>query len=188
MDQNEFKLAYNVDARNFHVLRELAHVLCGQSRYVEAERYARAAYSIAPTNPFIMDVLCEVIIGKESPDDISDNRELRKLLHELEALGTTQGMSFYNSRAASMFLKMGRHDESWSYVNKAVEHSPKQLGPRLARIRVGLKIGRLNHMDQDIAALQGGAEGLSNRFLADQSRIQHEVARNTTATSRGAHQ
>lgn len=178
--EKQFRMAYQFGGQNFSVLRELAHILALQYRYSEAEKYARAAYVIAPTNPFIIDVVCEVIIGKESAEDLRNNAELAKLLHELQALGTTQGNSFYNERTAHLMQKIGDHETAWRHINEAVRESPGRFGPRTARIHIGLQIRKFDKIDEDIAMLQSSMTSTdrnANRFLMDRARISYAIAK-----------
>jgi tetratricopeptide (TPR) repeat protein len=161
------------------VLRELAHVLSSQGRHAEAERFARDAYSIAPTNAFIIDILCEVIIGKETDEQLRSNEEIEKLLNELKALGTAQGLSFYNERMALRYLKLGEHDKAWAHANESVVRSPRHFGPHATRIRIALQLRRFEKFKEDLESLagKGETEGRANRFIVDRAKIAYAIAR-----------
>jgi tetratricopeptide (TPR) repeat protein len=171
--EQHYRTAYNIDRRNFHVLRELAYVLSRQGRYDEAESFARTAYSIVPTNPFIIDILCAVIIGKERPDQLRDNGQVQKLLHELGALGTDEGKAFFDERKAQFFHKIGEQNEAWEHANRAVDGAPRQLGPRVTRINIALSQGRHAALEEDIRAIENvvSDEANSNRFILDRAKI-----------------
>lgn len=177
--EKHYRAAYSLDSKNFHVLRELAHVLSSQGRHVEAERFARDAYGIAPTNAFIIDILCEVIIGKETDEQLRSNEEIEKLLNELKAIGTAQGLSFYNERMALRYLKLGEHDKAWAHANESVAQSPRHFGPHATRIRIALQLRRFEKIKEDLDSLsgKGEAEGRANRFIVDRARIAYAIAR-----------
>jgi Flp pilus assembly protein TadD len=66
--EEKFIESWKLGKENQSVNRELASLLCKQRRYSEAEAYARSAYRISPTNPFIIDILAEILLGKAATD------------------------------------------------------------------------------------------------------------------------
>ncbi|TMQ18198.1 MAG: hypothetical protein E6J90_20760 [Deltaproteobacteria bacterium] len=165
--------------KTFHVLRELAHVLVLQERYSEAEEYARDAYAIAPSNAFIIDILCEVLIGKMKDGKHESNAEIGKLLHELKLLNTALGRSFHGERMAHMCLKVGDHEQAWKYACDAVAASPNHPSPRRTRIIIGIKSNHLECMTNDAEALQksqGNSERKTYQYVIEQARIYSAVA------------
>jgi tetratricopeptide (TPR) repeat protein len=62
--EEKFLESWKLGNHNQSVNRELASLFCKQGRYSEAEGCARSAYRIAPTNPFIIDILAEILLGK----------------------------------------------------------------------------------------------------------------------------
>ena len=87
--------AWALSRDNQHVNRELASVYCKQRRYNDAESHARAAYNIAPTNPFLIDILAETLIGKSQMGLPVDQQEINRVLAELKIYGDAPGSSFF---------------------------------------------------------------------------------------------
>ncbi|TNV70984.1 hypothetical protein FGO68_gene11309 [Halteria grandinella] len=59
-----FLEAWKLSRENQSINREIANLYLKQKRYNEAESYARAAYNQSPTNPFLIDMMAEVILGR----------------------------------------------------------------------------------------------------------------------------
>jgi tetratricopeptide (TPR) repeat protein len=171
--ESEFRNAFNIDRRNFHVLRELAHVLALEGRFQEAENYARVAYEMVPTNPFIIDILCEVLIGKQKADELRKDIEVPRLLVELEKLVRASERGFHEERRAQYFQRIGDHEAAWEHANRAVASAPRHFGPRLTRINVAVAQGRLEKLNEDISALEGlNSESKASRFIIDRVKVQ----------------
>lgn len=176
--EKQYRLAHNLDKRNFHVLRELAHVLSKQGRFAEAELFAQSAYQIAPTNPFVIDILCSVIIGKSSPDALRDDEQVQKLLYELEVL--EEGRTFFHERKAQFCQKIGHTDEAWWHASQAVAGAPHKMGPRLTRMHIALIQGKWSSLGEDIAAVERLAPDVvkEERFDLDRAKISYAILRN----------
>ncbi len=80
-----YREAYGIAQNNIHINRELASLYCKRKRYTEAETHARAAYQIAPTNPFIIDIMAEVLLGRQGMGFPVDPDELSQVMRDLLA-------------------------------------------------------------------------------------------------------
>jgi tetratricopeptide (TPR) repeat protein len=107
--EQHFLSAYKLAPKNMSINRELANLYRHQQNFVEGEGYARAAHQIAPTNPFIIDVLLECLLGKAAADHPVNQAEIEDLLRDLSKYGDVPGSSFYQTRIAhDLFRKKDR--------------------------------------------------------------------------------
>ncbi|MDO7926258.1 TIR domain-containing protein [Pseudomonas sp. KFB-139] len=112
---------------DFHVLRELAASLLEQGRAQEAEQYARGALRIAPTNPFIMDILVACLIDRfrDSVHDQGLKEEIRMLLARLASSDEREQQSFSPRREIGFAMASRRYPEAKSLLDKQKKNSHK---------------------------------------------------------------
>ncbi len=180
--EEKYLEAYALDARNFHVLRELATCLSYQGRFSQAEAYARSAYMVAPTNPYIVDCLCDIIIGQsQNPSELQHNEEFQHLMEDLKRYGSLEGRSFYENRFANYLFRLGRCDEALKYAEEGVLKTPWLFGAYLTRARIRLGCGQIDSVPGDIEDLRRlsedtrTGEGKASRFLIDNIEIRYKA-------------
>src|ERR1700682_4117669 len=93
--ETKFLESWKLSRDNQSVNRELAQLYCKQRQYNEAEAYARSAYATGPTNPFIIDVFAETLLGKQQAGLSVDKSELARVMGELKRYGDAPGSAFY---------------------------------------------------------------------------------------------
>lgn len=128
-----YKSAWNLARKNESINRELANIYCKQKRYNEAEPYARAAFAISPTSPYILDILAETLLGKERQGLTVDPRELDRVLSALQRYGDAPGSSFYVVRLAQQLIKSGDPEGAIGAATRAVNRTPELLTPYFIR-------------------------------------------------------
>ena len=187
-DAERFYLdAWKLHRRNASVNRELAMLYCKQGRYPEAETFARESYGHAPTNPFIIDIFVETLLGLKHASLSVDESELTRLLDELKTYGDAPGSSFYLVREAHRKAREGDLTGALRDLNKAVDRTPTLLAPYFQRADVFLSLGDPDGADKDLTAVNrlltaagGFAEGdeakaaeLEVRILIERKRFQN---------------
>ncbi|TAX74982.1 tetratricopeptide repeat protein [Rhizobium ruizarguesonis] len=123
----KFEEAAKLGRENYHINRELSHVLCRQERFVEAEPYARAAYNRSPDNPYIVDVLLEALEGKRSQSLPVDGLEIERLNEELNELCVTGGFHFHAVRKSRSLYAANKQVEAINVVNAVVKQEDPDL-------------------------------------------------------------
>lgn len=103
---NDFKKSENFVGRDRRTLRELATVSMALEKLDEAERYARQAYALAPSSPYVLDILASVLIKKLTRYS-SVNEELDRILEQLKQFDTDNSRPFYPTRMAEMHTRLG---------------------------------------------------------------------------------
>lgn len=91
------KLAMNAGGSgDFHVLRELAASLLEQGRPQEAEQFARRALGIAPTNPYVLDIMVACLVDRlrDEPGDRPLEKEIELFLARLISADEREQKSF----------------------------------------------------------------------------------------------
>lgn len=131
--EEKFLKAYDLSPRNQSICRELGQLYCSQQRYVEAERYAREAYEIAPTNPFIIDVLLEALIGAAGSGSRNRDDEIARLFDELRSYGDRPGSSFFLLRQGHLAMIDRKYPLALERANQAVEQTPSLVKAYLLR-------------------------------------------------------
>jgi tetratricopeptide (TPR) repeat protein len=156
--ERHYKSAYALGGqRNFHILRELAHVLTLQDRYQDAEIYARRALEIAPRNPYILDTLLEILleVHKGDPAWITHDKEVEELLEALRDANELERRNFYQLRMASYCLATRDYLEAIRWANSAIEISPKYFPGYLIRARAIMYVsGSRTEIDSELATLK----------------------------------
>lgn len=112
---------------DFHVLRELAASLLEQGRAQEAEKHARGALRIAPTNPFVMDILVACLIDRfrDSIHDQGLEEEIRTLLTRLASSDEREQQSFSPRREIGFAMASRRYPEAKSLLDSQKKDSHK---------------------------------------------------------------
>jgi tetratricopeptide (TPR) repeat protein len=148
--EEKFIGSWNLGRDNQSVNRELASLFCKQRRYSEAEGYARSAYRIAPTNPFIIDILAEILLGKSASGLRIDYSELERLLDELRIYGDAPGSSFFLIRQAQAFAREKKIPQALRAVEKAIERTPNLLSPYFIRAEILLSLNDIPGVEKDL--------------------------------------
>lgn len=112
---------------DFHVLRELAASLLEQGRAQEAEQHARGALRIAPTNPFVMDILVACLIDRfrNSIYDQGLEEEIRILLARLASSDEREQQSFSPRRKIGFAMANRRYPEAKNLLDRQRKDSHK---------------------------------------------------------------
>lgn len=94
---------------DFHILRELAAALLEQGKPQEAEQFARGALRIAPTNPYVLDILVACLIDrfKETPRNLDLENEIDELITRLQRSDERERQTFSTRREISFAMAKG---------------------------------------------------------------------------------
>lgn len=138
--ERQFLQAYKIAPRNLSVNRELASLYRHRGEYVEAEGYARDGYDLSPTNPFVIDVLLESLLGKASQDIKVDHDEIGRLFVELRRYGDVPGSSFYQARMAQDLFRQKKKSEALSAADAAIKRTPEFLPVYFLRAEIRLSM------------------------------------------------
>lgn len=136
--EGKFLNAWKLARSNQSINRELASLYCKQRRYAEAEAHARAAYETAPTNPFIIDIFAETLMGKAAAGLGIDQRELDQVMKQLEIYGDAPGSSFFLVREAQSRLRKKDYVNAIKAATRAIDRTPQLLAPYFLRAEVYL--------------------------------------------------
>jgi tetratricopeptide (TPR) repeat protein len=162
-----FLTAWRISPKNQSINRELAGLYCKQRRYSEAESFARSAYLNAPTNPFIIDILVETLLGKISENLPVDKGEFNRLVQELKTYGDAPGSSFFLIREAQQMARSGNDVlGALKLLDRAIERTPALLPPYFIAADIQLTIGdvigaerRFRKISELLTAAGGFSEG-----------------------------
>ena len=169
--ERKFKDAWDIAPRNPHINRELANLHCRQRRYSEAEQYARSTYDIQKTNPYIIDILLETLIGKKSLGQAVDQREIERLKAELKSQSRESETLFYNLREAQALLNSRDYSGASAQIDEAMMLNAAV--PSAYFLGIEAEIGRRNvggadsylSKVKDLLAKQGQSEGDECKIL-----------------------
>lgn len=159
--------------------RELAGLFCKQRRYPEAESHARSVYQIAPTNPFIIDILLETLLGKQQIGLPVDQDEINRLLGELRVYGDAPGSSFYLVRDAQRRARSGDRVGALKSLANAIERTPSLLSPYFIRADVLIAMNDIPGAERDletISKLLSEAGGFSEGEEAQVHELEVRIA------------
>ena len=172
--ENEFLSAHKLAPNNFSINRELASLYRHQGEFVEAESYARAAYAVAPTNPYILDVLLECLLGKSYQGMEVDQSEIVRLFKDLEKYGDIPGSSFFQLRVAQDLYRNRNYRSAMSAANKAVDRTPGFLPCYFLRCEIYLAMKNTQGARDDLITIN---KLLSKRggFSRDEERKREEL-------------
>jgi tetratricopeptide (TPR) repeat protein len=153
MDEAEdhFIRAHKLAPENASVNRELASLYCKQRRYVDAESHARAAYEKSPTNPFLIDIYAEALLGKTYLGLPVDQRALDVVLRDLRKYGDAPGSSFFLIRDAQQKFRSKDYQGALQALDKAIERTPALSTPYFIRADVRLAMGDIPGAERDLA-------------------------------------
>lgn len=117
----------NGGTADFHVSRELAASLLELGRIAEAEKYARGALRIAPTNPYVLDILIGCLINKlrETPSDRGLEGEIDTLLGRLIASDGREHRSFSLQRRIAFSIARRDYAEASRMLDRYKKHADK---------------------------------------------------------------
>lgn len=175
--ESKFLEAWKLDSYNESINRELAKLYCKQRRYNEAESYARAAYQIAPTNPYIIDIMTEMLLGKMQHDLYVDTAEVNKLLGELKIYGDAPGSSFYLMRLAHSYLRNHELRLALNTINRAVERTPALLPAYFLRADILLALQDIAAAEADLTEIGRLLEKQGGFSEGDEAQVQELTVR-----------
>lgn len=107
--------------RNFHVLNEYSKVLLRLHEYDDALRYARLALEIAPTNPYVLEVVITALIERHKRLSEDNGDEINKLLGDLEVASARMDTCHYQCCSSRYQLKIGNVHEALELADAAVK-------------------------------------------------------------------
>jgi tetratricopeptide (TPR) repeat protein len=148
--EEKFLAAWNLSRQNQSINRELASLYCKQRRYNEAEVHARSAYDVAPTNPYIIDILAETLLGKTQFGFPVDRLEVSRLLHELKIYGDAPGSSFFLVREAQRKLREKDYKGALVSIDRAIDRTPTLLAAHFIRADVHLALNDVLAAERDV--------------------------------------
>lgn len=149
-----FKEAWKLAKRNESVNRELAGIYCKQRRFAEAEPYARAAYELAPTSPYILDIMAETLLGKEKEGLPVDVAELGRVLDALQRYGDAPGISFYLVRLAQQLIKAGDAPGAVDAAGRAIARTPDLLATYFIHADALMAMRKPGEAEKDLAKIK----------------------------------
>lgn len=175
--EKRFKAAWELAPRNAHINRELASLYCRQRKYNEAEQYARSTYEIQKTNPYIIDILLETLIGKRTNGQAVDLGEIDRLQAELKTQSQETETLFYNLREAQKKLGARNYPAAAREVEEAIRLNPDV--PAAYFLGVDAELGRSNvagaesylQRARTLLQRQGQSEGDEFRVIESQVNI-----------------
>ena len=170
--EKKFVAAWKLSKHNQSVNRELANLLCKQRRYGEAEVYARQAYEQAPTNPFLIDVMAETLIGKEQQGLAIDRKELAAVMRALERYGDAPGSSFYLVRKAQSELANHDYRGALATSNRAVERTPGLINGYFIRADAQIALNNIPGAESDIAEINKLLTRAGGFSAGEEARLQ----------------
>lgn len=172
--EQKFLEAWRLSRNNQSLNRELASLLAKQRRYDEAERFAHGAYEQSPTNPYIIDVMVEVLIGKRQQGLTIGERELARIMGDLERYGDAPGSSFFLMRKAQSEIAGRKYRAALGTINRAVDRTPGLVGAYFVRVDARIALNDLVGADQDIAVIEGLLTNAGGFSEGDEARL-HEL-------------
>lgn len=157
--EEKFVEAWKISKYNPSINRELASLYCKQGRFGDAEIHARSIYEVAPTNPFIIDILAETLLGKRQIGLPIDQQELNRILGELKIYGDAPGSSFWLTREAQRLSRDRSYKDALAVINRAIERTPTLLAAHFIRAEIDLSL-------KDIGAAKDDLKNI-NRLLTE---------------------
>ena len=148
--EEKFLQAWRLSRANESINRELASLYCKERRYADAEIHARAAYEIAPTNPYILDILAETLLGKAQIGLHVDKSELGRVLAQLRIYGDAPGSSFFLIREAQWRLRDKDRAGALKAIEQAIERTPNLPSPYFIRAEIHLALGDPDGAEGDL--------------------------------------
>jgi hypothetical protein len=147
--ETKFLECWKLSRDNQSVNRELAQLYCKQRQYNEAEAYARSAYATGPTNPFIIDVLAETLLGKQQAGFNIDKSELARVMEELKRYGDAPGSAFYLIREAQTLARDRKFSAALDVISRAIERTDNILPPYFIRADILIQMSDVAGAERD---------------------------------------
>jgi tetratricopeptide (TPR) repeat protein len=170
--ETKFLECWKLSKDNQSVNRELASLYCKQRQYNDAETHARSAYLTAPTNPFIIDIMAETLLGKAQMRLPVDPAELSRLMGELRHYGDAPGSSFYLVRNAQTLARDKNYPAALDAISRAIDRTDNLLPPYLIRADILLQMNDVagaerdrNKIDELLQNRGGFSEGDESQLL-----------------------
>jgi tetratricopeptide (TPR) repeat protein len=151
--EQHFRVAYDLNLRNYSLLRELSALLIGIGKFEEGEQYARRAYEIAPDNPFVVDILVRCLIGRGLLVSRSGQSEIDTLMERLK-LVEGDDMSFYDIRMAEMALYRGDLDQAAKMVRNSIKKTAWMFSAHALLAEIELKRKNYSAVADAIKSMQ----------------------------------
>lgn len=149
--EKHLRKAYELSPGNFSAARELAAVCLARGDVDSAEEFAREAFSKAPDNSYILDIMLSILIKR----GVAENRmEIESLFERFKYIGDEEGHSFYTTRCAEYALRSGRLDEARKLIDRAKEMTPGFFGVRELRFEIYLDVGNKAVALEELNALE----------------------------------
>jgi len=153
--EKEFLRCVDLKSRAFASCRELAGVLLSLNRPTEAETYARIAFEIAPTNPYVVEILLNILIENTTTnDELRNTVEIKRLFSILEDVGDGPKQAFLSLKRAQYFGKLGKIEEAIDWANIACKRKPGLFAAHRLRASLKLKDNDINGAEKDFKKLQ----------------------------------
>jgi tetratricopeptide (TPR) repeat protein len=170
--ERKFLAAWRLAPDNQSINRELASLLAKQRRYDEAERFARRAYDQAPTNPYLIDVMAEVLLGKAQQGLHVDKKELDRIMGDLERYGDVPGSSFFLVRKAHAELANNNYRAALTTADKAVVRTPGLLNAYFIRAEAKIALRDPDGASGDVTEIQRLLTQAGGFSEGDEARLQ----------------
>jgi tetratricopeptide (TPR) repeat protein len=180
LDQAEadFRAAHKLGGeRNFHILRELSQLCRLKDNFVEAESFARAAFRITDKNPFVVDVLLEILIERHRDNRryLEADPELERLFAVLEETARYENRSFYESRRAQYYGVLRDSIQALEWARRAVATTPKHIPVLLTLARIELDSGATSDarstLDKIGKLIHSAGSNLDRRHVGDLDKL-----------------
>lgn len=170
--EKKFRSAWSIAPFNQSINRELASLLSKQGRYSEAERFARVAYEQSPTNPFIVDVMAEVLIGKTQQGLTVDRREYDRVMDDLRRYGDAPGSSFFLIREAQAARAGSKNREALRIIDRAISRTPGLKPAYFMRAEICLALNDIPGAERDLNEIGRLLERAGGFSEGDEARLQ----------------
>lgn len=168
--ETKYKQAWDLSPDNPHINRELAQLYCRQKRYDEAESFARQSYKIQLTNPFIIDILLETLLGKRGFHQYVDNEEIEHLKQELRRHSAEAGTSFHLIREAQECYYARDYRSANLVIQRAVSQNPNLPAVHFIDLDIQLKLGNIPGATKSLARVKGLLAG-AGQSEGDEARL-----------------
>lgn len=148
--EESFLDAHKLSSKNLSINRELASLYCKQKRYTDAEVFARVAYNSQPTNPYILDIMAETLLGKVESNLQVDKAEVARVLNELKIYGDAPGLSFYLIRLAQRLRRERDLPSALTAVNRAISRTSGLITPYFMRADIYISMNNIQGAEADL--------------------------------------
>jgi tetratricopeptide (TPR) repeat protein len=149
--ESHFRKAYEDSPGNYSAARELASICMLRGDMIAAEQFARQAFSKAPDNRYILDIMLTILIKSGL---VENKPEIESLFDRLQIVGDEEGHSFYTTRRAEYALRNGQPNEASKLIDEAKAKTPNNFGVRALRFEIYLDLGNKSIANDELNALQ----------------------------------